>query len=557
VHPMDRELTALELNNIIAGNPTYYIENRYITKSGKVKWIAWTTSSASEQGAIYCSGKDITEKKELEELLAKANVLARIGGWEVDIIDRKVYWSNITREIHEVEPGFVPDMDKSVNFYKAGVDRDTILKIIEDAIEHGIPGDAELQIITARGNPRWVRAIVEAEFAEGKCKRIYGSFQDINDRKQAEIASREALEERNIILESIDDAFFAIDNNWKVLYWNKMAEQLFNTPKSDVLDFNLLEVFPNWVGSEAYDKYLQAMKTGHAIEFEHKAVSLAAWLETAIYPSSNGLSAYIKDISERKNAEFRLQELNDNLRKQARELASSNAELEQFAYVASHDLQEPLRMVTSFLTQLEKKYNELLDDKGRQYIYFAVDGAKRMRQIILDLLDFSRVGRMGTEPERVDFSELAREVVALHQRQIQELRASVIFNQLPTVVTYRGPVRQLLQNLVSNSLKYHRRDIAPFVEIAAEEKKDHYVFSVKDNGIGISPEYFEKIFVIFQRLHNKDEYSGTGMGLAIAKKIVEHLGGSIWLESTEGNGTTFYFTLLKDIRHESDQDITH
>jgi signal transduction histidine kinase len=240
-----------------------------------------------------------------------------------------------------------------------------------------------------------------------------------------------------------------------------------------------------------------------------------------------------------------LNKLNNELQNQTQILSISNAELEQFAYVASHDLQEPLRMVTSFLTQLEKKYGDVVDDKGRQYIHFAVDGAKRMRQIILDLLDFSRVGRTEDDLEEIDFNKLINEILALYRRQIEEEKARITFENLPTFQTYKTPIRQVFQNLVSNSLKYSKTSIAPVISISCKETKTHFQFLVKDNGIGIAPEYFDKIFIIFQRLHNKDEYSGTGMGLAIAKKIIENLGGKIWVESEEGKGSTFYFTLLK------------
>ncbi|MGZ3889605.1 MAG: sensor histidine kinase, partial [Mucilaginibacter sp.] len=195
--------------------------------------------------------------------------------------------------------------------------------------------------------------------------------------------------------------------------------------------------------------------------------------------------------------------------------------------------------------QLEKKYSDVIDDKGRQYIHFAVDGAKRMRQIILDLLDFSRVGRMEEDPEEVDFNKLLNEIMALYRRQTEELGAKISFEKLPMIQTYKTPLRQVLQNLIGNSLKYHTKNGVPRISISCKETKTHFQFSVEDNGIGIASEYFEKIFIIFQRLHNKDEYSGTGMGLAIAKKIVENLGGKIWVKSTEGKGSTFCFTLLK------------
>jgi PAS domain S-box-containing protein len=359
------------------------------------------------------------------------------------------------------------------------------------------------------------------------------------------MSGKHALEERNSILERIDDAFFAVDKNWVVTYWNNMAEKVLRTPKNKVLNHNLWEVFSDSVDSESYKQYHEAVETNQAVHFEDYYQPIEKWYEISAYPSDTGLSVYFKDVTDRKVSDIRLRELNEALQKHAKELAISNAELEQFAYVASHDLQEPLRMVTSFMTQLEKKYGDVVDDKGRQYIQFAVDGAKRMRQIILDLLDFSRVGRTEDDLEEVNFNNLINEISALYRRQIEEVQASIIFEGLPTFQTYKTLMRQVFQNLISNSLKYHKIDEPPVIEISCKENATTYQFSIKDNGIGIASEYFDKIFIIFQRLHNKDEYSGTGMGLAIAKKIIENLGGKIWVKSEEGKGSTFYFTLLK------------
>jgi PAS domain S-box-containing protein len=663
VHPLDVGATATELQNIADGNPTYYIENRYVTKSGKIKWLAWTTTSASEQGVLYCSAKDITDKKDLEVLLHKATNLARIGGWEMDLVKETVYWSAMTREILEVPPEFQPGPGKGIDFYKEGESRVTISQVIEDAIANGTPWDVELQIITAKGNAKWVRVIGEAEFAENKCIKIIGSFQeidarkraeiaatanleeknnilesigdaffavdknwivtywnnmaekamgksrsevlnkniwevypkavnteayikyheafetnqvvhfelhtlyfkkwtevsifptgnglsiylkDINERKNAELAATAALEERNTILESIDDAFFAVDKNWTVTYWNSRAEEVLRTPKEAILHHNLWDVFSSSIDSESYKRYHQAVETNQAAHFEDYYEALEKWYEISAYPSESGLSVYFKDITGRRLSEALLTELNENLQKQAKELSISNAELEQFAYVASHDLQEPLRMVTSFLSLLEKKYGEAVDDKGKQYIHFAVDGAKRMRQIILDLLEFSRVGRLEESIEEVDTGKIIGDILPLYRKQIEEQNAAITFDNLPMLQTYKVPARQVFQNLIGNALKYQKPGVRPLIHISCEDLHTHWRFSVKDNGIGIDPEYFDKIFIIFQRLHNKDEYSGTGMGLAVTKKIVENLGGRIWVESEEGAGSVFYFTILKN-----------
>ena len=238
-----------------------------------------------------------------------------------------------------------------------------------------------------------------------------------------------------------------------------------------------------------------------------------------------------------------LDTLNRELENRAQELTVSNRELEQFAYIASHDLQEPLRMVSAFLTQIERKYSELLDETGKQYILFAVEGAKRMRSIILDVLEFSRVGKYAEKPEAIDLNLLLDEVCQLQQTNIEEKKAVVRYGVLPVIVSYRSPLLQVFQNLISNALKYSREGVSPIVDLYVERRNDVWFFSVKDNGIGIEKEYADKIFVIFQRLHSKDQYSGSGMGLAIVKKIIDSLGGTIWMESVPGVGSTFYFTL--------------
>ena len=286
------------------------------------------------------------------------------------------------------------------------------------------------------------------------------------------------------------------------------------------------------------------------MHFEDFYPPLAKWYEISAYPSPKGLAVYFKDITERKASDIRLKELNASLQQQTRQLATSNAELEQFAFVASHDLQEPLRMITSFMTLIEKKYNDVIDDKGRQYIHFAVDGAKRMRQIILDLLEFSKVKTLEDQPEDVKLDKVIKEILALYRKQIEEKKAKVVFGDLPVINTYKTPLRQVLQNLVSNSLKYSSVELPTEINISCVETENQWEIAVKDNGIGIEPQYFDKIFIIFQRLHNKETYSGTGMGLAIAKRIVENLGGKIWVESVKGEGTTFYFTILKKTGHE-------
>ena len=252
----------------------------------------------------------------------------------------------------------------------------------------------------------------------------------------------------------------------------------------------------------------------------------------------------INDITERRLYENQLQQLNTDLAKRAGELASSNGELERFAYIASHDLQEPLRMVSSFLQLLQKRYGGQLDAKADQYIHYAVDGAERMKALIMDLLEYSRVGTGKEGFGWIDTSIVLREVGDIFREKIIDARALIEIGEMPRVLGDKVQLTQLFQNLLSNALKYHS-DQAPVIKIKAEEEASHWQFSISDNGIGIDPQFFDKIFIIFQRLHNKSDYSGTGIGLAICKKIVERHGGHIWVESAPEKGTTFYFTISK------------
>jgi two-component system CheB/CheR fusion protein len=252
----------------------------------------------------------------------------------------------------------------------------------------------------------------------------------------------------------------------------------------------------------------------------------------------------VNDITDRRIYEKQLRQLNTDLARRATELASSNGELERFAYIASHDLQEPLRMVSSFLQLLQKRYGGQLDKKADQYIHYAVDGAERMKALIMDLLEYSRVGTGKDGFGWIDTAIVLNEVGDIFREKIIDVRASVDIGEMPRVWGDKVQLTQLFQNLVGNALKYHS-DQAPVIRIRAKEEPACWQFSIADNGIGIDPQFFDKIFIIFQRLHNKSDYSGTGIGLAICKKIVERHGGRIWVESTPEKGSTFYFTITK------------
>jgi light-regulated signal transduction histidine kinase (bacteriophytochrome) len=240
--------------------------------------------------------------------------------------------------------------------------------------------------------------------------------------------------------------------------------------------------------------------------------------------------------------ERKVAERTAELAERAKDLERSNMELQQFAYVASHDLQEPLRTIASFTQLLAKRYGDKLDDKAREFIGFAVDGSKRMQTLINDLLSFSRVGTQGKALEPVQCDAILDTVLRSLKRAVEESGAVITRDRLPVVLADEVQLGQLLQNLVGNSIKF-RGDKAPRIHIGAEKNGEGWKIWVRDNGIGIAPEHYERIFVIFQRLHTKTQYAGTGIGLAVCKKIAERHGGRIWVEPTPGGGSTFYFTM--------------
>lgn len=430
IHPASQKSTEDQIIRQQTGERTESFINQYVSKKGELIWLSWTATSIVEEGIMIAVAKNITASKELEIQLEKTYKQARIGVWEVNLMDETVVWSQVTREIHEVDDDFIPNYDNAISFYKEGWSRDRIQNAVVHLLKTGERFAEELLIITAKGNERWIRTIGEAAFENGKCIRFFGSFQDIHAKKTAEI---------------------------------------------------------------------------------------------------------------------QINQLNEELIKQTNELKRSNEELESFAYIASHDLQEPLRMVTSFLAQLEKKYDDILDERGKRYIFYAMDGAKRMRQIILDLLEFSRVGRIETQIEKINISDIIDNIIILNRKIIDELNADIFVNKMPTILGSKIGIQQIFQNLINNSLKYRRKDVNPIIKISYKDLGTHWQFSVSDNGIGINADYFDKIFIIFQRLHARDEYSGSGVGLAICKKIIENFGGEIWVESEENKGSTFYFTINKII----------
>jgi chemotaxis family two-component system sensor kinase Cph1 len=362
------------------------------------------------------------------------------------------------------------------------------------------------------------------------------------ERQKAEVdAGRDLLLQ---VITSMSEAVLLTDRTGRVVQVNIAACRLLECDETALLGkpfaeicgsqdipitpWQLLERAPG--GTLPYSDIEISTRAGHAIP-----VSISVGVVRDRRGRITGMQAVARDITERKRAE-------EALAQQARELARSNAELEQFAYVASHDLQEPLRMMASFAQLLARRYRGQLDADADEFIDYMVDGATRMQRLINDLLAYSRVGRRGREFTLIECAVAVEAACANLRASIEESGAVVTVDPLPSIRAEETQFVQLFQNLIGNALKF-RGDRPVQVHIGAERLGDEWLFRVRDNGIGIEAQYAERIFMIFQRLHVRGQYPGTGIGLAIAKKIVEHHGGRIWMKSTPGEGSTFYFTM--------------
>jgi len=306
VHPDEQLSMTSDLATLSEITTLLHIESRCVTKSGRIKWLAWTFIPNSDGGLIETIIKDLTQKKELEYLLQNAANLASIGVWEYDIIMNTVYWSDITKRMHEVPQDYEPDLENALGFYKGPEEIRFIRDSIYQAINTCASFDAEIEIITAKGNAKWIRVLAVPEFVAATCIKLRGVFQDIDVRKKSQMAVEDLLKERNTILESIGDAFFAVDNNWTVTYWNRKAERVLGKLKADMVGNFLWDIFSDSINSNSYTSYHSALRENRVIHFEDYYAPLEKWYGISAYPSEIGLSVYFKDITQKKAGELRL-----------------------------------------------------------------------------------------------------------------------------------------------------------------------------------------------------------------------------------------------------------
>ena len=378
------------------------------------------------------------------------------------------------------------------------------------------------------------------------------AYTDITHLRRNERALEEKSQLLGATLDNMAQGLVVFDADLTILAANERAAELLQLPAALLATGNNFNAVVRHAADRGdygpgdadalYEKYLLLTRSSGITQHQRELPD-GCILEIQGYPRPDGgFVVTYTDVTDFKRAEETLARLNDDLRANAEDLERSNSELEQFAYVASHDLQEPLRMVASYCQLLQRRYQDQLDEDANEFIGFAVDGANRMQRLINDLLAYSRVGTRGKPLEPTDLNQVFEQTLLNLRVAVEESGAKVTADPLPTLPVDPTQFAQLFQNLIGNAIKF-RAESAPEVHVGARQADGNWVFSVSDNGIGIDPQYAERIFMIFQRLHGAGEYAGTGIGLAVCKKIVERHGGQIWMESEPGQGATFYFKL--------------
>ena len=567
-HPDDLDVINAQRPRLYAGEiDSVRVEKRYLRKDGSIVWVSFTMvverDAAGKPQYEIAFFDDITARKQAEAALRESeerfrsvvdsandgilvydkqlNVVAgnlaaeRILGLPLANIIGAAGFTSLLPCVHADGSPILPD------------ERPTRL-----TVKSGKPLTGQIVgIYRADGSMNWVSVNTGFLRRPGDTDwyGVVSTIGDITKQRHAEIAlsASEALYRQTFELATAGIAH--VDLSGRFMKVNRRLCEILGYGEQELIGRPVKEI-SHPEDRNLTDSQRMRVRSGEkqSVRFEKRYLRKSGaivWvdLSVALACDASGVPQYeialFDDITERKKAEAALREAHEELKR-------SNAELEQFAYVASHDLQEPLRMVSSYTQLLMRRYGDKLDGDAKEFTAFIVDGATRMKQLIEDLLAYSRVGTRDKNFKPVDAESSLKRALTNLRAAIQDSGATVTQDKLPTIPCDEVQLAQLFQNLIGNALKFRKPDAAPAVHVGAADQGAEWEFTVRDNGIGIEPQYFERIFMVFQRLHDKGEYPGTGIGLAIVKKVVERHGGRIWVQSQPGAGTTFHFTMPKE-----------
>jgi PAS domain S-box-containing protein len=541
-------------------------ERRFKRKDG-TSVIMEVSTQLMEDGRFIMYGHDISERKKAETILKEnegrlsiATKIAKLGYWELDLIKGLFTFNDqfysIFKTTAEREGGYTMTPENYSRKFVHPDDKSIVSMEVANAInslDANYTRNLEHRIIYATGEIGWISVnLYLVKNDEGRTIKTFGANQDITDRKNAEAEIRRSEERYRQIVETAQEGIWLVDENNKGSFVNKRLCEMLGYTAEEMIGkevFHFLDDEGKKIARESIEKRKQGGSDTLTFKFITKQGAL---LWTYISYSSvlddngtyMGTLAMITDITQRKLHEELLEKSEANLELKNKQLEQKNKELEQFAYVASHDMQEPLRTTSSFVELLQQQYKGKLDEKADKYLTFIAESSDRMKVLIKDLLDYSRIGKK-KELAEVDCNIMLKEVLADLGAAINEAGAEITIEQLPVVNGYPTEIKQLFQNLIINAIKFRQKSIPSAIKISAQKKQGHWEFAFADNGIGIAKEHTERIFIIFQRLHTRNEYDGSGIGLSHCKKIVELHKGRIWVESTPGKGSTFHFTISK------------
>lgn len=556
IHPDDRE-KALKVFNFAMANPgaPFKISLRTKHKDGRYIWLDGIVTNLFHEpniGGLLTNFKDISEIKDAERELEKNEKRFRTL---VDKAEDIISLVDEKGKVIYVSPAF----ERATGFpvdYMIGRTNTEIMH--PDQVEESKlvfqellanPGKVLHRLNRFRhvdGHYIWVEGDVVNLFNDENVKAIVANYRDISDKKQSRDTAIEMNERFSIVSKATHDVVWDWNLVTNEIWWNDNFYSLFE------LDSELPQTIETWIsGLHEADRDRVISKLDKAVEDGEKF-----WSDEYRYKGSEGKVFFILDrgsiIRDSEGKAIRmigsminmtdLKHAEEKEKKYVAELERSNRELEQFAYIASHDLQEPLRMVGSYVQLLSQRYKGKLDSDADEFIDFAVDGATRMKQLINDLLNYSKLNK-ATPISQVNISSLINEVLVNLKTNIEEKNAKIVMGEMPAIAADKTQMIQVFQNLIANALKFQANGSTPEIKISSVKKEGEWLFSVEDNGIGIDKMYHDKVFIIFRQLNSKSKFNGTGIGLAIVKKIVERHGGSIWFESEPGKGTIFYFTI--------------
>jgi PAS domain S-box-containing protein len=565
IHPSDRQnvldFCRLQVDTI----QDHVLNYRFLTKDQRTIWVNDRVNVVSKEGKpqkfcgmmVDITSEKATEQALQEEIALNQSLIQKLPSifFLFDTSGRFQLWNRRLEEVSGYTSTEISAMSPEQFFSEE--DRG-LFATDTQVLEDGAQINRELQLLTKSGKRIPFLFSASPLTYRGKAC-IFGTGQNISELVESRKSAAQHIERYEKVTQATSDAIWDFDSTRNTLYWGEGFLTLFGYDPAVVeptMDYQVSLIHP-----EDREKILQFIQT-----YLDPTSGKSNLLESYRFLKSDGTytnvvdkSIFIRndegyvtrvvgamqDISQQKEYEKSLTNLNARLEHKVHELAVSNQELEKFAFVASHDLQEPLRMISSFMGLLERKYKHVLDAKALEYISFATNGAKQMQRTILDLLELSRVGKVSEQKEALDLNLLLEELRHYLKRPITEKKGSLTFKDLPVIRTYKTPLFQIFQNLIGNAIKYSRPDVPPKITIRSRELPEAWEFSVEDNGIGIDAEYFNKIFVVFQRLHSQPDVDGNGIGLSIVKKSVDFLGGEISLESELGIGSKFTFMVKK------------